>query len=334
MSTKLEVLRTLNDSCGTFISGQEIANAIGVSRNSVWKAVKSLQSQGFDILSSGSEGYCIVNKVDVLSKELIADQLKNNCDIYILDSVDSTNNFAKTLACSQRPQLVISDCQTQGKGRLGRCFSSPAGKGLYLSIAISPDMDFGKAMLVTCISALATVNAIQKVTGLSCTIKWVNDIFLGEKKVCGILTEAESNLESGKIDKIIVGIGVNCFETDFPEEIKSTAGYLANPPKSFDRNQLAAAIVNEFMDLTTEFDQNKIIHMYRSRSNILGHQIKVFNPSLAKEIGRSGDRVNEGIRARAIDIDDNGGLIIELLEGKLTREMRTLNTGEITIRKL
>lgn len=333
MSTKLKVLQILNENIGAVVSGQRIADELSLSRNSVWKAIKALKDQGFQIKSSDGAGYSLEEKTDILSADLIASQLPKSWTVHVLETVDSTNTFAKNLPQTTSPQLVVSDCQTGGRGRLGRSFSSPSGKGLYLSMAFSPNMDFKKAMLFTSIAALATVNAIQQVTGLRCTIKWVNDVFLGEKKVCGILTEAESNLESGNIDRIIVGIGVNCFERDFPEDIKETAGYLQNPPKDFDRNHLAAAIVNEFRSLSLEFDQAKIVSLYRSRSNVLGQQILVYNPALAKEIGRNDSRLNDPIRARAVDIDENGGLIIELLEGRLTREMRTLSTGEVTIRK-
>ena len=176
--------------------------------------------------------------------------------------------------------------------------------------------------------------AIEKVSGLRPKIKWVNDIYLGEKKLCGILTEAESNFETGTIEKIIVGIGINCFRASVPEELADTVTFMENPPREFSRNQLAVAIANEFFETIEHFHQQPLLREYKSRSFILGQQIKIFNPAIARSMGLSPEKEKEGIKARAIDIDENGGLVVEFLEGRRSREMETLTTGEITIRKI
>ena len=175
--------------------------------------------------------------------------------------------------------------------------------------------------------------AIEKVSGLRPKIKWVNDIYLGEKKLCGILTEAESNFETGTIEKIIVGIGVNCFKASVPEELVDTVAFMENPSKNFSRNELAVAIANEFFDVMEHFDKQALLREYKARSFILGEQIRIFNPAIARSMGMPPAKEKEGIRARAIDIDENGGLVVEFLEGRRSREMETLTTGEITIRK-
>ena len=332
MSTKLSLLELLTSNTG-YLSGQEIADQLGISRNSVWKAVKKLQEQGYKIESMPSRGYRLVNTDDILSPDYLRENINHPCKITILEKTDSTNNQAKALSDLSVPHIVLANEQTGGRGRLGRSFHSPAGTGLYMSIAFCPDFGLDRAMLTTAMSAVAAARAIEQVTGLNPKIKWVNDIYINGKKACGILTEAESNFETGRIDKIIVGIGVNCFEASLPEELKDIATYLENPPKEFSRNQLAAAIANEFFDMLANFDKVQMLREYKARSFILGEQIMIFNPAIARSIGRPESRLNEGIRARAIDIDENGGLVVEFLEGRRSREMETLTTGEITVRK-
>ena len=165
-------------------------------------------------------------------------------------------------------------------------------------------------------------------TGLYPKIKWVNDIYLNGKKVSGMMTEAQSNFETGNIEKIILGIGVNCFPGSFPEELSDIATYLQNPPKPFSRGQLAAAIVNQFFDAIGQKDTGALIREYKAKSFILGERITIYNTIS----GQSPDRNTRGIKARAIDIDENGGLVVEYLEGRRMREMETLTTGEVSIR--
>jgi len=333
MSTKLTLLELLTENTGTYISGQEIADQMGISRNSVWKAVKKLQDQGYEIESMPSRGYRLVNTGDILSADYLKENIKHPCRITVMEKTGSTNNEAKAFKDLSLPQIVLANEQTGGRGRLGRTFHSPAGAGLYMSMAFQPDFGLDRAMLTTAMSAVAAARAIERVTGLNPKIKWVNDIYLNGKKVCGILTEAESNFETGRIEKIIVGIGVNCFEAALPEELKDIATYLENPQKEFSRNELAAAIANEFFGMLADFNKVQMLREYKSRSFILGEQIMIFNPAIARSIGRPENRLSEGIRARAIDIDENGGLVIEFLEGRRSREMETLTTGEVTVRK-
>ncbi|MBQ4650753.1 MAG: biotin--[Firmicutes bacterium] len=333
MSTRLSLLEILNKNKSTYISGQELADQLGISRNSVWKAIKKLQEQGYQIDSRPATGYRLVSSGDVLSPDYIKENIPYPCRVHVVEKTDSTNNLAKTIADCSTPQIIVANEQTGGRGRLGRTFHSPAGAGLYMTVAFQPDFGLDRAMLTTAMSAVAAARAIERVTGLNPKIKWVNDIYLDGKKVCGILTEAESNFETGRIEKIIVGIGVNCFEASMPEDLNDIATYLAGPQKEFSRNELAAAIACEFFDMLENFDKFSMLREYKSRSFILGEQIMIFNPAIARSIGRPENRLSEGIRARAIDIDENGGLVIEFLEGRRSREMETLTTGEITVRR-
>lgn len=329
MSTKLKLLEIFLQSPAEFISGQTLADTLGVSRNSVWKAIKKLQEQGYEIESKASFGYRLLQKSDVLSAEYIQDKLSFPCKVHILDLVDSTNDYSKTLTGLSTPNIVIANEQTKGKGRLGRSFYSPASKGIYMTIAFEPNFGLDKAMLVTTISALAVCQAFESTVGLGPKIKWVNDIYLGDKKVCGILTEAESNFETGKINKILLGIGINCFEQEFPEELSQKATYIENAPREYTRNDLIAAVIEKFFELINNFDKKKMLRDYKSRSMILGEQILIFGTSHSA-LPENGGR---GIKARAIDIDENGGLVVEYLEGRHAREMDTITSGEVTIRK-
>ena len=334
MSTKTELLAALNGKNGDFISGQELASHLGVSRNAIWKAIKSLQEQGFEIESQAGVGYRLAAGRDVISRDILGEEIKYPCKIQVFDKLDSTNNYAKKVPVGEVPRLIIASEQTAGRGRLGRSFYSPAEKGIYMSLAFEPNFDLDKSLFVTTIAAVAACRAIEDATGLHPKIKWVNDIYLGGKKLAGILTEAESNFENGKIQKIIVGIGINCFSCELPEEIRDIATCLTSPAGDFSRNKLIASFCNHFFERLDHFDQPKIIREYKSRSFIIGEPILIFNPAIARQIGRSDARLNEGIRARAIDIDENGGLVVEFLEGRMSRQMQTLTSGEISVRKV
>lgn len=329
MSTKSQILEILHGRDAEYISGQELASTLGLSRNSIWKAIGKLQDEGFEIESRAGVGYRLVQKGDVLSASCIRDAVNIPCKVHILDSVDSTNNYAKTLGDVTIPNIIIANEQIKGRGRMGRSFYSPPSKGLYMTIAFCPDFSLDKSMLVTAVSALAVCRAFQEVTGLGPKIKWVNDVYLHGRKVCGILTEAETNFETGNISRIIVGIGVNCFEQNFPEDIAGSATYIKDAPKDFNRIALAASIVNNFFDMLNNFDKKKLLREYRSRSMILGQQILLYGTSYSDMPEHGG----KGVRARAIDIDENGGLIVEYMEGRRSRQMETITSGEVTIRK-
>lgn len=329
MSTKIKILEIFEQRGSQYISGQELAGVLGISRNSVWKAVKKLQEQGLDIESKPSVGYRLLKTSDILSPEYIEKVLSFPCKLHVLDKVDSTNRYAKALNDLSCPHIVLANEQTEGKGRLGRSFYSPPASSLYMSMVFKPGFELDKAMLVTTLSALAVCQAIEAEAGVGPKIKWVNDIYLNGKKICGILTEAESSFETGTIDKIVIGIGVNCFPQKFPEEISDKATFIENPKNAFTRNQLAAAIAERFFSLVNDFDRRRILREYKSRSMILGEQILLYGTAY----GALPENGGAGIKAKAIDIDENGGLVVEYMEGRHAREMDTIISGEITIRK-
>ena len=178
---------------------------------------------------------------------------------------------------------------------------------------LKPDFDISKAVLITAAASVATSRAIQTVCGVHPQIKWVNDLYLDGKKICGILTEAITDFESGQITNIVVGIGINCSCEDFPDEIQGIAGGI---PGSYSKNALAAEVVNQLLDIASNIEARDFIDEYRQSSMVIGKNINVI------KTGR------EPVAAFAEDIDSNGALIVRYPDG--TRE--ALTTGEVSIR--
>lgn len=321
MSTKSQLLALLNENTGKYISGQKAADMLGISRAAVNKAATSLRKEGYPIFSRTGLGYSLRGKIDILSESSIGAGVKVPCRLHVYDTVDSTNDIAKKLEPSGGMNVVIADAQTKGRGRLGRSFSSPSGTGLYMSFAIKPDFDLNESLYVTMAAAIAVCRAIETVSGKKPKIKWVNDLFLGNKKICGILTEGQTNFESGKIDKLIIGIGINCFPGSFPEEVAEIAGSVADEQFAFSRSALASEVINELSAILENFTDGRFLTEYRRRCFILGKNIRIHC---------SGS--DAGIRARAIDIDRDGGLVVEYMEGPQMREIKTLTSGEVSVR--
>ena len=321
MSTRIALLKLFDQNAGIYLSGQAIGDELHISRNSIWKAVNQLRKEGYDIVSKAGAGYLYKRKENLLTFDSIAAHLRYPCELRVFDEVTSTNDIAKESHVGLQPLFIAADRQTAGRGRLGRTFASPGDAGLYMTLALRPSFDLDKALYVTMAVAVAVCRAIEKVAGIKGRIKWVNDIFYRNKKVCGILTEAQSNFETGRIDTLIIGIGINCFPGALPEELKDIAGCLAEIPGAFSRGELAAEIVNETLEILDDLNSMTFLREYRSKCFILGKNIYV-HPNLDQR----------AIRARAIDIDDNGGLVVEYMEGKKMRQMETLTTGEVSIR--
>lgn len=225
------------------------------------------------------------------------------------DVIDSTNLEAKRLIKSgvNLPLVIVADTQTAGKGRMGRQFYSPDKTGLYMSFVYEPLTDFQDSVTVTSAAAVAVVRAIEELTDLKPKIKWVNDIYIDDKKVCGILTEAVT----GEKTSIIVGIGVNITTDEFPDEIKNTATSLK---RAVDKNDLLECIVKHLIGLIKGLPQRTFLPQYKEKSMVIGKEVHFIKGGVDKE----------GI---AVDINQDGGLIVQTTDGCVT-----LNTGEITLR--
>ena len=320
MTTRTELLKLLRSSRGEFLSGQKIGETLGVSRNSVWKAVAQLKKEGYPIEGKSNAGYRLTAASDPLTPGDVESVLRVPCGIQVHDVVTSTNDIARSMPLSHRPAAIIANQQSAGRGRLGRSFESPGGTGLYMTIALKPAFALNKALFVTMACAVAACRAIERVCGVSPSIKWVNDIFLEQKKICGILTEAQSNLETGEIDSLIIGTGINCFPSSFSPEISHIAGCISDTPGAFSRGELAGELINQTADVLEDIESRSFFFLFLARCFILGQRILVH----AHYDSRS-------TLALARDIDEDGGLIVEYLEGPRAGILETLHTGEISI---
>lgn len=319
MATKNRVLDYLNQHKGTAVSGQEIADQLAISRTSIWKAIKTLQSEGFQIEATTNKGYLLTHEPDVLSKTTLQSLLNEKTDILeIYKQIGSTNDEAKKIVNEQsiNKGILLAEEQTKGRGRLGRQFYSPHQTGLYMSLIYKNQNQLNAASITT-VAAVAVCQAIEKLTGKQPGIKWVNDIFLDGYKICGILTEGILNFETGTIDSIIVGIGLNFKEADkIPDEFQSIIGSLfKNEKTTLTRNHLAAEIVNQLDAMYQNLDNTDYLDEYRKRCFVLGQKV-------------SFTEKQQSIKGVARAIDDEGGLVVELNDG----QMKTLRFGEISIR--
>lgn len=334
MSTKDKVLKILEENKGSSISGEDIAVQLNVSRSAVWKAIQELRKEGYTIEALTNKGYSLSTDNDVISVQGILPYI-NNPDIknriYVYKTIESTNLTAKKMALDGAlpGTVVIAEEQTQGRGRRGRSFFSPADTGIYMSILLKPNFDPSKSVLITTAASVAVCRAIEAVTGIYSQIKWVNDIYVQDKKVCGILTEAVTDFESGHIEHIVLGIGIN-FKTssnDFPQDIRTIAGsiYQGNTKGMASRNQLIAEIINELFVINEKLEAREFIKEYRSRSMVLEKEIKVIKGGSYVDMNSA---LESAPMAIAIDIDEDGGLVVQYPDG--SRE--TLSSGEISIR--
>lgn len=237
------------------------------------------------------------------------------------DSIDSTNSRTKAMAQEGAPHgtILIADHQTLGKGRMGRSFHSPAGMGIYMSVLLRPDCAPIQLMHLTCAAAVAMCDAVEKTAGIRPGIKWTNDLVCGKRKLAGILTELGVN-SHGRVSHAIIGIGINCCqaELDFPEDIRSFAGSLAGiTGRKIDRARVAAAMVEALwqMDRKLLTDKAHILDQYRADCITLGREIALM-------------RGNEARYGKAMDIDDEGALVVRFSDGRT----EAVSSGEVSIR--
>ncbi len=327
MSTKEEVLHILQENGTSFLSGQQIADRLFLTRAAVWKAIKALQKDGCHIEAVTNRGYRLLvdpvrpnlNQIRQLST------LPKDFEILYFDSIPSSNDQAKLLAAnnSQKDLIVIAGSQTKGKGRRGRIFYSPDKTGLYISFLLHPQMSFSQAVRLTCMMAEALCRAIEEVTGLQPDIKWVNDIFYNGKKIAGILTEGESSLEDGSLSYVVIGVGLNLYPPyeGFPESLKNVAGSLLN--SAYDpnvRDSLYASLIKHFFSLYEDPNFSAFIDGYRSRSMLIGRYVKLLQPDKERRKGGYDYALVTGI-------DENCQLCVKYEDGKEA----TLSSGEISV---
>jgi len=317
----LKILKQSDD----FISGEKLSDNLNVSRTAIWKNINSLKEQGYEIESITRKGYKLKSSPDKLNEQEILEGLKTKeCgkNIIYYDVIDSTNRQAKIVAMDGacHGTIVVAEQQQKGKGRRGKCWSSPYGEGIWISMILRSNIEPSSASMITLVAGLAVCNVVKEITTLDAKIKWPNDIVVNGKKVSGILTEIST--EISKIDYLVVGIGLNVNTVEFDEEISSIATSLKNEAnKSFSRKQLLQNILFEFERLYEIFlkteDLTELIEDYKKCSINIGKYVKVISG-------------NDVLVGKVENIDKEGQLVI-ITDNN---ERHVIISGEVSVRGL
>lgn len=324
--TRQKILEALEEAGGALVSGGELAEKLGLSRTAVWKQIAALQQEGYQITAEAQKGYRLAES-EVFSGYEIERRLTAKVlghPLYFFDSIDSTNTKARQLAAEGAPHgtVVAAAHQTAGKGRLSRRFESPSGQGAYLSILLRPNLPLQEVNTVTLLAAVAAADTVEELTGVRPGIKWTNDLCLNGRKLCGILTECSVEGESGRVEYMVSGIGMNLYQQveDFPPELQKIAGsLLSETGVRAARADYAACLLRHFEELFEDghFPENKkaVLDRYRKDLFFLGQTVEVRGFA-------------ESYPAKALDIDDEGRLLVKREDGRI----EALNSGEISIR--
>jgi len=342
MTTKDKVLEILTNNQNQAVSGEKIAQVCGVSRAAIWKAIKTLREEGCQIEGTTNGGYLLKGSADVFSKDMLIKYLaeaypelaKGNIECF--KSIDSTNTYAKKLLSEAgnlrladgnltpagkkyHNSIIVAESQSAGRGRLGRTFVSPSKTGIYLSVIYAPKGGIREAAKLTAFSAVAVKRVISKLYQIEAKIKWINDLFIGGKKVCGILTEGFTNFESGIIESAVVGIGINISDNQDIFNANKIAGSITGDKEDekVTRCQLAALVAGETLKIFEE-DPAKVMKEYRDASFLIGDTVQV-HPIIGDD--------KSAYMAKVLDIDDKAGLLVQLEDGS----RKTLSSGEVSL---
>lgn len=316
---KTKILNILKNSAD-YISGESISKQLGISRAGVWKNINKLKSEGYKIDSVTNKGYKIISAPKLLSADGIQAGLKTEFigkNIHFYLETDSTNTQSKLNSDSPDGSLFVTECQKGGKGRLGRAWTSPSGIGIWFTLLLKPNLTPPQVPMITLIAGLAVCRSICKL-GLDARIKWPNDIVIGSKKVCGILTEMSAEMD--RVNYVVCGIGINANTESFSEElqVKATSLMLEKGQK-IDRCALLQDILYEFEQCYTEFLKNGFSSFkseYKKYCVTLNRTVSIIQN-------------NQSTVAEAIDITDDGELIV-----KIDGETKVVSSGEVSVRGL
>lgn len=316
-TTKQFVLLKLLQQKGNWVSGDELAEELKLSRESIWKAINTLKRKGNQIESRKNLGYKYVGN-DSLDEDTINfySGMKFEDKIFVFDEVTSTQELAKQYLSShevKQPLIFVANNQTEGHGRRGRNFYSPSDTGLYFSLILpNPSHDILKIGLLTTSTAVAVVKVLEQFyKDKNFQLKWVNDIYLGTYKVGGIITEAALDLESSSAGNFIMGIGLNLSTKDFPADLSEKAQGI-NPEFKIDRNQLLAEMAKEVINNFANYRQTDLIDEYRKRSLLFGKNVTL-------KLG------TKAVNGQVEGISDDGSLILKAKSG----ELQTFKSGEV-----
>lgn len=306
---KTEIIRLLKEAEGKAVSGEELGEKLGISRTMVWKYIKALEEEGYEIQSSPKIGYILKSVPDRLYPEEVKAGLETRVigqEIKYFDEVESTNNVAKEIAHEAKEgTVVIAEVQKKGRGRLGREWISQPG-GIWLSVILKPTVTIVHACHLTLVAGVAVTRAMRKL-GVDARIKWPNDVLIKGKKVCGILTEVNAEME--QIDYVVIGIGINANVDleDFKEDIRETSTTLmVEKGKPIDRAAFVKDLLFELEQEYIKFDTqpfSSILDEWISLSDTIGREVTVMTPT-------------KMIEGKAVGISERGALIVETAECK------------------
>lgn len=313
----LDILLNADD----FISGQEISEKLGVSRQAVWKSINALKEKGYEIQSVTNRGYRLVSSPNYLNESSLKSLLHNKIigkNLIVLDSVNSTNDYLKKLGNEgcENGTVVAAREQTRGKGRLGRTWQSKKDDGIAFSVLLRPNVAPSEVSAITPLAGLAVCKAIREYTKLDCVIKWPNDIIIGRKKLVGILTEMSAEFDA--VEYVITGIGINVDHTSFPEEIAFKAtSLLLETGRHIDKNEFLACLLEH---LENEFVKNNLELTPTALSEYT---------DLCATVGRSVtfQRGTRRISGMAVGVSEHGELKVMMSDGTIS----LVNSGEVTV---
>lgn len=313
----LDILLNTDD----FISGQEISEKLGVSRQAVWKSINALKEKGYEIQSVTNRGYRLVSSPNYLNESSLKSLLHNKIigkNLIVLDSVNSTNDYLKKLGNEgcENGTVVAAREQTRGKGRLGRTWQSKKDDGIAFSVLLRPNVAPSEVSAITPLAGLAVCKAIREYTKLDCVIKWPNDIIVGRKKLVGILTEMSAEFDA--VEYVITGIGINVDHTSFPEEIAFKAtSLLLETGRHIDKNEFLACVLEH---LENEFVKNNLELTPTALSEYT---------DLCATVGRSVtfQRGTRRISGMAVGVSEHGELKVMMSDGTIS----LVNSGEVTV---
>ena len=328
MSSREAVLSLLRNE-GAFLSGEEISRRLGLSRTAVWKAVDVLRREGYEIEARTGLGYRLAAAPDALTEAEIRSFLGETAvvgrELRCFAELDSTNNYLKTQTAAPDGTAAVADSQTAGRGRMDRSFQSPKGRGIYLSVLLRPPLPPERLLPVTALAGVAVCAAVERVCGVRPGLKWPNDPVLNGKKLCGILTEMSLEAETGRVQSLVLGIGVNVGQgpEDFTPEVREMATSLLQAlGQPVSRPRLTAALLEE---------------LDRAYAALLAGDLSAYLAAYRRDCVNLGKTVQlipfgggERETAQAVDVDGEFSLVIR---GSGGRE-RTVRSGEVSVRGL
>ena len=317
---KGRILKMLREN-GGYLSGQELCEKLGVSRTAVWKWIKKLQEEGYEIQAVPNRGYRLTACPDLVTAEACAAWMRGEWagkQIWYGESVDSTNTQAKRLAEDGAPHglLAVAEAQTMGKGRRGRQWISEGGEAIYMSLLLRPEISPEKAPAITLLMALAAEEGIRKLSGLDTLIKWPNDVVAEGKKLCGILTEMSADLDG--VRYVVTGAGINVNQEKFPPETPNASSMRLLSGRTFRRAELIGLVLEAFEKYYGIFmktgDMSGLKEAYEARLANRDREVRVLEEKPWQGIARG--------------IDERGELLVEDQEGVI----RTVLSGEVSVR--